>query len=130
MRLLNYFIILATSTMLMSPVSFADTTKHPHASIVFQVVQDQMNIDNSMIKDASLIDNNGTYGGLKIILNTSDSKELTQITKAGVGKIANLVINNKIVTSATLRSSLQHQFLVLDITKEDAQAFIDSVKKS
>lgn len=132
MRLLRCLLVLTTSVILLSPVSFANTTpKQVHAPIVFQIIQDQMNIDNSMIKSASIItDNDGIYGGLQINLNASASKELIRITKAGIGKIANIVLNNKIVSSATLQSSLQHQFLLTDITKEDAQMFIDSLKNS
>lgn len=113
----------------MSSISFAETnTKQNHAPVVFQVVQAQINFDNSMIKNASFITNNdGSFGGLEIQLKPSASKELTRITAAGVGKEANLVINDKIVSRATLRSSLQDQFLITDISKEDAQKFIDSL---
>lgn len=130
MRLLDYLIILTTSTM-MSSVSYADNaSKRDHAPVVFQVIQDQMSVDASMIKSASLIDNNGKYGGLKIVLKPAAAKELKRITKAGVGRAANLELNNNTVTTVTLRSPLKHQLVVNDITKEDAQAFIDSLKKS
>lgn len=130
MRLLDYLIILTTSTMMMSSTTYADNaTKRDHAPVVFQVIQDQMNIDASMIKSASIIDNNGTYGGLKIVLKPAAAKELKRITKAGVGRAANLELNNKTVTTVTLRSRLKHQLVINDITQEDAQAFIDSLKK-
>ena len=132
MRLLNCLLVLTTSVIFLSPVSFANTiTKQAHDPVVFQVIQDQLNIDNSVIKDASIITNSdGSYGGLQINLNSAASKELTRITTAGIGKVANIVLNNKIVSSATLQSSLQHQFLVTSIKKEDAQMFIDSLKKN
>lgn len=129
MRLLKYLIILTASMIFMSSMSLADAiTKQTHAPVVFQVIQAQINFDNSMIKSASFITkSDGSFGGLQIQLKPSASKELTHVTAAGIGKVANLVINDKIVTSATLRSSLQNQFLITDITKEDAQKFIDSL---
>lgn len=45
-----------------------------------------------------------------------------------LGKIANLVINKKIMTSATIQSPLQNKFLITGITKEDAKKFIDFLK--
>jgi preprotein translocase subunit SecD len=131
MRLLNYLLILTTSlTLFTSSISLADTqTKHGPVSISFQVIQDQLNIDSSMIKSASIITNsNGAYYGLQIELSSSAAKELTHLTTNGVGKIANLVINNKIITSATIRSPLQDKFLITGITRKDAQEIIDSVK--
>ena len=118
--------------MLISPVSFADTiTKQTHAPVVFQVIQDQMNIDNSMIKNVSIITNSdGSYGGLQIELKPSASKELTHMTTARVGKIANLVLNDKIYVTAKLSGPFAHKLFINanDISKEDAQAFIDSLK--
>ena len=132
MRLLNYLLILTTSAMLISPVSFADIAiKHVHAPVVFQVIQDQMNIDNSMIKNVSIITNsNGSYGGLQIELKHSASKELTHMTAARVGKMANLVLNDKIYITAKLSEPFAHKLFINanSISKEDAQAFIDSLK--
>lgn len=130
MRLLKYLLILTTGTMMMSSVIYADNaSKRDHAPVVFQVIQDQMNIDASMIKDASLIDNNGTYGGLEIVLKPSAATELKRITKAGVGKIANLEINDKIVIAAKIRSPLEPKFVVSGISKDEAQTLINSLKK-
>lgn len=131
MRLLKYLVIAAASTMVMSSLTHAELmTKHDHAPIVFQVIQTQMNIDSSMIQGASLIDNNGKYGGLEIVLKPSAASELKRITKAGVGRIANLEINDKVMLSAKIRSPLDPKFVVSGITKDEAQAFIDALKTS
>ena len=137
MRPLNYLLIVTTSVMLMSSPSFANATStSAHAPVVFQVIQDQINLEKPLIKSASLITNkDGSFGGIQIELNPSSAKELKRITAAGVGKVANLVINGRIVTSATLRSPLESKFIIYDsnktniygISKDDAQKFIDSL---
>ena len=128
MRLLKQLIILIAISLSTISISYADNTTHSNAPVVFQVVQDQISFDHSLIKSASLITKkDGSFGGLQIVIKPSASKELTRVTEANVGKIANLVINDKIVASATLRSSLKNQFLITEITKTDAQKFIDSL---
>lgn len=121
--------------MLLSPVSFANTTtKQVHAPIAFQIIQDQMNIDRSMIKDATLVTNNdGSYGGLKIELKSSVAKKLTQMTKKRVGKFANLVLNDKVIITAKLVEPFSPDKFIVNggsLTKEEAVSFIDSLKNS
>lgn len=141
MRVLNYLLILATSTMLITTPTFAasnNVSGHQQSPVVFQVIQDQINLDKSMIKSASIVKNSdGSYGGLKIELTSDAAKELTRITSSGVGKMANLVINGKLVTSAKLVSPLQNPFLIYDnsknnvnaLTEKNAQEFINSLNK-
>lgn len=130
MRSYAGILVLAASLTLLPVLGFAqDTNKTQQNHMVFQVVQNQLAFDNALIKHASIIENkDGTFGGLEVTLKPSASKEIKRITTAGIGKVANLVINGKIVSSAKLQSSLEHQFLITDITKENAQTFISYLK--
>ena len=128
MRLFN-ILILATSLILLPIQGFAKNIENLNNHIEFQVIQDQLNFDNTTIKSASLYEKeDGTFGGLQIELKPSASNDLTRITSASIGKVANLVINGKIMTSATIQAPLQNKFLITNITKEDAKKFIDSLK--
>ncbi len=129
MRVSNFLLIsIMSSVMLFSSSVFAETTKSSHAPVVFQVIQDQINFDKTMIKSASVITKNGK-NSLEIVLNPSASKELAQVTGNAIGKTANFVINGKIMTSATIRASLQNKFLISDISKEDGQTIVDSLNQ-
>jgi len=121
---------LATSLAFLPIQGFSQNIhKNSNARLEFQVIQEQINFDAANIKKASLIESkDGTFGGLQIELNPSASSDLTRVSEAGIGKCANLVLNKKIITSATIRSQLRNKFIIKDITKEDAQNYIDSLK--
>jgi preprotein translocase subunit SecD len=130
MRSYAGILVLAASLTVLPALGFAqDTHKNQRNHMEFQVVQNQLVFDNSLIEHASFIKNkDGTFGGLEVTLKPSASEELKRITAAGIGKVANLVINDRIVSSAKLQSSLEHKFLITDIAKEDAQKFVDSLQ--
>jgi preprotein translocase subunit SecD len=123
-------LILATSLVFLPIKGFAkNVEKKLYNHIEFQVIQDQLNFDNNSIKTASLsVNKDGSYSGLEIELKPSASNDLNRVTTANVGKVVNLVINGRIITSATIQSPLQNKFLIAGITKDEAQKFIDSLK--
>lgn len=124
-------LVLSTSLALLPISGFSQNIdKYSQGSPALQVVQNQLFLDKSTVKNASLYENkDGTFGGLQIEIKPSASKDFVQLTKPGIGKIMNLVLNNKIISSAKIKSTLQNQFLVTDITKEEAQLIIDLLKK-
>lgn len=117
--------------LLFTSICFANPpTQNVRAPITFQVVQNQMNINNSMIKNASIVTtNDGMYKGIQIELNPSATNELTQMTAANIGKTSNLVLNGKIYVTAKLNGPFAHKLFISGnaISKEDAQTFIDSL---
>jgi preprotein translocase subunit SecD len=52
------------------------------------------------------------------------------MTKAGVGKTMNIIFNNHIISAAVIQSPLTANILLSGITQEDAQLFIDMLRKS
>lgn len=128
-RYLNQFIslmLIAVCLALTPAVSFSTSTNN---SLIFQVVQDQLILDKSTIKNASLVEEkDGSFGGLEIEINPFASKKFERMTTHAIGKEANIVLNNKIISTAILKSPLANKFLIKNITNDDAKAFIGSLK--
>jgi preprotein translocase subunit SecD len=130
MRFLK-ILVLTTSLALFPIIGFSKNTtdSSPNFSVL-QVVQDQLILDKTTVKSASLIEKkDGIFGGLQIEINPAASNNFIHLTKTGMGKTMNLVLNNKIIFSAKIRSTLQTQFMITGITREEAQSIMSSLRK-
>lgn len=125
-------VILATGLTILPVISFSENTINysKNSPAVFQVVQNQFILDRTTIKSASINKKkDGTFGGVIIEIKSSASKDFIQLTKHNVGKVLNLVVNNKIISSAKIYNALSTQFVINGISKKEAQSLIDALKK-
>lgn len=120
--------ILASLTIL--PViafSQAEPTAAPH-SLTFQIVQDEFFLDKTTVSKASIIEHEGgIYKGLNVQLKPDAAIIFSEMTKAGLGKHLNLMVNNVLITSPVLQSEIGDNFLMTGISKADAQAFLNTL---
>ena len=109
---------------------FAEATgKSTDNSIVFEVIQEQFILDQTTVKSAAYHqDDNGKYDGLTIILKETATEDFNKLTKDSIGKQANMVFNNKIISTATIRASLGNNFVLAGFPKEDADIFIQKLQ--
>ena len=105
-------------------LSFAQNTGSTDNYLTFQVIQDEMVFDNTNIKNASLVQNNGIFTGLEIELKSPAAQNFSQLTKANLGKKIIIVLNKRIVASAVLQSPLGKKLLITGITKYEAETFL------
>ncbi len=125
MRLARLIAVLAVFLTFFTTESFANS------SLTFYIIQDQLVLDNSSVKSATINEEkNGVYHGLNIELKPSATKYLNRISAAAIGKSIALILNTKIINMATIQSELGSSFIITGITKEDAQQFINSLKKN
>ena len=104
---------------------FAQTIdKNLNNYLVFQVIQDQFIFDNSTIKNAILIEENGAFRGLEVELKASAVDTFNRMTMAGMGKSANLLLNKKVISTSVIQSALGAKLLITGISKEEAQQFL------
>lgn len=104
-----------------------DTAK----SLVLAIVQDEFSFDRSTIKRVELMKSNNTeYSNLHIKLKPAAAKQLEAITSAAMGKRITLIFNNKIISSATIQSSLKDNLQISGLSKNDAQEFIKSLHQA
>jgi len=115
----------------MSVVSSAETQHFDDGNngfISFQIIQDQIRFDNSNIKNASIIEENGVFKGLEIELKNVAVENFQNITKAGLNKTLNVVLNNKIISSTIIQTPLNQKILISGLTKGEAFTFINALR--
>ena len=97
--------------------------------MMFQIVQASFDLDGGTVREAHLVqDQEKGYVGLEIELKEAAAKAFGEMTAAGVGKSANIVINHQIVSMTTIQSALGPKILVTGITQYDAVRFINMLK--
>ena len=95
----------------------------------FQVIQDEFVFDITTVKDAAIINHpDGKFEGLEIELTQEAAVKMGKMTSGNIGRQLNLVLNGKIISVSTLRSSLGEKLLIAGITPEDAQQFVEMTK--
>jgi hypothetical protein len=95
-------------------------------SMVFQVIQDQMVFDNSTVESATIAVPKSAADsyGIHLKLNTIAAKKFSDLTQKNIGKQANIMLNEKVVSSTTIQSKLGGEFFVTGLTQEQANQFI------
>lgn len=108
--------------------SAAENTK-AKSSILFQIIQIQVAFDNSTIESAELIPSKDSNEyGIQLKLTKSASEQFASIIEKNIGKRLNIVLNDRIISSPTIRSGLGKEFLVGGLTKEEAEKFLRDLK--
>lgn len=100
-------------------------------SILFQVNQDSMSFDNSTIEAATLVtvDAPANEYGVQLKLKKDAATKLKTISSQNIGKQSYLTLNDKLISSPTIRSELGAEFIVTGLTKEQADELIASIKQ-
>lgn len=124
-------VVVGIGTLLaFSSLTFADSIEErtSQALIAFNVIHDQFAFNFKNIKSASIIEQNGQFQGLRVQLKPYAIESFKRITTAGLGKVAILVVNNKIVSSTTIESPLSGDIMIKSITRGEAQDIINKLK--
>lgn len=134
---MNIFVktILATlaitcfSTAIASGATTTAPSMNAEPMMVFQVIQNQLVIDNSMIESATIISpiNSSDPYGLQIKLKNTAANELARISGENIGKQMNIVLEGAVISSPTIRSKLGAEFQMSGFTKEQAEKFIKNL---
>lgn len=98
-------------------------------SVIFQIIQNQIILDNSTIKSATIITSKNTANQyeVNVKLKTTAANKINDLTQQNMGKQVNIILNGKIISSATIQSPLAAEFLVTGLTKQQANQFIKSL---
>lgn len=93
-----------------------------------QIIQENFSLNAGSIKAASVIMENGQYKGLHIQLKANAAKLFSRMIGTNVGKILQLILEDHIITTSPLRSTLGGDFVITGIGLQDAQLFINKLK--
>ncbi|RDI46049.1 SecDF P1 head subdomain-containing protein [Aquicella lusitana] len=122
-----FSLLFICTTLLFSTPALSLPHDNTQGFLMFQVIQDQIIFDNSNIKSAMLIEREGNFIGLEIELKAPAIDEISRISKAGLGKQLNIVLDKKIITTAIIQTPLGGKLLIKGITRQEAQEFLDSL---
>lgn len=133
---MNYFfksVMLFFSLIFLSATTiFAENISH---SVVFQIVQNQMIFDGSTVKSAKIEAGAVTppqttpdYYCVDLVLRKSAEEQFSDMTQKGIGKMANITVNGKIISYAKIESEIGGSMQIIVGTKKEAQEFIDSLR--
>lgn len=128
----SFILLLMSMLMAFSPQGFSQPgTERPRNALAFEIVQDEFVFDHSTVDKAIIIERkDGSYGGLRIKLKPSAAPVLERATLIGMRKRANLIFNNQIISTAVIQSPLKDNLFIAGISKENAQHFIEELKRS
>ncbi len=121
-------ILVITFGVIFSPLVIALSAGTDN-SVVFQIIQGQMVFNNSTVESATINfpKSSADSYGINLKLKTIAADKLGDLTQENIGKKANIMLNRRVVSSATIQSKLGGEFLITGLTKEQANQFIKSL---
>lgn len=121
-------ILIVISWVVFYPVAMAVGSNTDHL-VVFQIIQSQMVFDNSTVESATISTpkNMADTYGVNLKLKATAANKLNDLAQKNMGKQANIILNRKMVSSATIQGQLGAEFLVTGLTKQEAHQFIKSL---
>ncbi len=117
------------STAIASGTTTAAPGMNTEPLMVFQVIQNQLVIDSSMIESAKIISptNSSDQYGLQLKLKNTAANEFARMSGENIGKRMNMVLDGVVISSPTIQTKLGAEFLMSGLTKKQAEQFIKSL---
>ena len=107
----------------------ASEKEHDQPAVTFQVIKNQLDLNNNAIESASIDYPNGTADahsyGVWLTLSSSATEQLQELTQANMGQQINIILNGTLVSSPIIQGSIGSQMLLSGLTKEQATQFIE-----
>lgn len=119
MRLTQFHLLLAAGLILVAPYCFA--AEQPDTVFSVEVVKEQLNFQKKDIASARAVSLGGGKFGVEIKLTDSAAESLAGMTKSNIGSKANIVRDNKIMSSVVIQSGLSGTFIVATPTDDVAR---------
>lgn len=94
------------------------------APLQAQIVQDDFVFNKTTVLHAALIEKKGKFVGLEIKLKSQASELFEKLASDNIGKVINIVYDERIVSSARIVAHLSGHLQITGITKTDAEAFL------
>lgn len=143
MRISKSILIIATALLLSISSGFAQKTeKKPEntadndtqtledesdASLRFEIIQSRLKLGPSDVVAAEITEDELGGYSVQITLSEKAAADLARITRTALGKSANIVVNNEVLSTSVIRSQLAATFLVTALTKEAAIALLEAL---
>lgn len=99
------------------------------SSMLFQVNHEQVVFNNSTVESATLIpvDDATDQYGVSLKLKNDAAAKLSELTAKNIGKQSRITLNGVLISSPTIQSKIGAEFLVVGLTKIQAQQFVKSI---
>lgn len=115
--------------LLLSGQTFAAGAPNANPTVLrFQVIQEAMDFNAENIEKAAIVNLKSGMIGLQIKLKAPFGDELQRLTYKTVGKTANLVYGDRVISSAIIQSPLGYQLLLTGFSSAEAKLFLQSLQ--
>lgn len=125
--------IMILSALFVHPLFAATQTSDSFNSLalMINVIQDQFVFAKKTIQNATIVKNsNGVYSGLRIELKPEFVNQFVALTGKSVGKQLDIVFGDRIITITRLKTPLGRDIMISGISEQDANLFIDMLRKT
>lgn len=102
--------------------------EHAHPAVTFQIIQNQLDLNNDAIESASINYPNTTTDaytyGVWLKLSPSATEQLHKLTQENIDQQINIILNGNLISSPTIQSAIGNQMLITGLTEQQAIQFI------
>lgn len=99
------------------------------SSMLFQMDREEMVFNSSTIESATIVpvDDATDQYGISLKLKNDTAEKFSDLTAKNIGKQARILLNGVLISSPMIQGKLGAEFLVIGLTKIQAQQFVDSL---
>lgn len=128
MNFIKYLSTLLSIILFSSTTALAKNTEDK-TSMLFQVVENQMVLDSSTIESAKVASSDRVSDGygVELKLKRDAAIKFSALTGKNIGKRVNLILDGVVISSPIVQSSLGAEFIVIGLTKVQAEKFVKSI---
>jgi len=97
--------------------------------MLFQVDREEIVFNSSTIESATIVpvDDATDQYGISLKLKNDAAVKFIDLTAKSIGKQARIILNGVLISSPMIQGKLGAEFLVIGLTKIQAQQFVDSL---
>ncbi|MCX7115386.1 MAG: preprotein translocase subunit SecD [Gammaproteobacteria bacterium] len=129
MKIFVNYIMVFFGALFLSLAVAKNLSTDQSSSMLFQVNHEQVVFNNSTVESATLIpvDDATDQYGVSLKLKNDAAAKLSELTAKNIGKQSRITLNGVLISSPTIQSKIGAEFLVVGLTKIQAQQFVKSI---
>lgn len=114
------------SSLVVAPCAFAEELA---PAMTMQIVQDQFILDATTISNAIIVEPDHHYQGVHLELTPLAARKLAAMTSESVGKKINIILNDKVVSTNIIKSTIDNHVLITGMSYDEAQHFVNAIRE-
>ena len=107
---------------------FASNTNKNPGALSLQIIQNHMLLNKNNITAAKVGETKKDRAYVEIKLTPKAAKRLRVLSSHSIGKKAEIVWNDNVISMTTIESPLGQELMLLGFTLQQAETFVDALK--